>query len=164
MPAYVFATELGSCRLEWSEGGRVTSCRLLAGRAPRAGATAELPTWVRELASRVQAHLAGRIQDFQRAPLDWAQVTDFQHAVYLRAQAVSPGTTASYGQIARELAMGRGAARAVGAALAANPWLILVPCHRIVSSSGKLTGFSAPGGVRTKARLLALEGAELPVG
>jgi methylated-DNA-[protein]-cysteine S-methyltransferase len=46
-------------------------------------------------------------------------------------------------------------------ALATNPWPLLVPCHRVVSVDGKMTGFSAAGGVRTKTRLLALEGAEL---
>jgi len=53
------------------------------------------------------------------------------------------------------------AARAVGVALATNPWPLFVPCHRVVSAGDKMTGFSAPGGVRTKARLLVLEGAEL---
>ena len=53
------------------------------------------------------------------------------------------------------------AARAVGVALATNPWPLIVPCHRVVSASDKMTGFSAPGGVRTKTRLLTLEGAEL---
>jgi methylated-DNA-[protein]-cysteine S-methyltransferase len=49
----------------------------------------------------------------------------------------------------------------VGAALGSNPWPLLIPCHRIVAATGRMTGFSGPGGVGTKVRLLALEGAQL---
>ena len=52
-------------------------------------------------------------------------------------------------------------ARAVGTALGANLWPLLIPCHRIVASTGKMTGYSGPGGVATKVKLLALEGAQL---
>ena len=82
-------------------------------------------------------------------------------AVYVQTQAIQPGFKKTYGEIARLMAMGNEAARAVGVALAANPWPLIVPCHRVVSAGDKMTGFSAPGGVRTKTRLLALEGAEL---
>jgi methylated-DNA-[protein]-cysteine S-methyltransferase len=82
-------------------------------------------------------------------------------AVYLQTQGIKPGFEKSYGEIARLMGLGNEAARAVGMALAANPWALIVPCHRVVSAGGRMTGFSAPGGVRTKARLLALEGAEL---
>jgi len=51
--------------------------------------------------------------------------------------------------------------RAVGAALGINPWPLLIPCHRVVASDGKMTGFSGSGGIKTKLRLLALEGAQL---
>ena len=53
------------------------------------------------------------------------------------------------------------ASRAVGTALGENPWPLLIPCHRIISAAGKMTGFSGPGGVATKTKLLALEGAQL---
>ena len=62
----------------------------------------------------------------------------------------------TYGQVAK--AIGKPAAsRAVGAAIGNNPWPVLVPCHRVIGSTGKLTGFSAPGGIETKRRMLALE-------
>ena len=93
--------------------------------------------------------------------LDWSRVSDFQRAVYLQAQDIKPGYKKSYGEIAKLMALGHDAARAVGVALATNPWPLLVPCHRVVSAGDKMTGFSAPGGVRTKTRLLTLEGAEL---
>ena len=49
----------------------------------------------------------------------------------------------------------------MGRALGENPWPLLIPCHRVISASGKMTGFSGPGGIHTKLKLLALEGAEL---
>ena len=71
---------------------------------------------------------------------------------------VGLGTTTTYGAIAR--AIGHpGAARDVGTALGCNPFPIIVPCHRVVSANGALTGFSAPGGLATKRRMLELEGA-----
>src|SRR5262249_41753599 len=103
----------------------------------------------------------GRLQDFSDAAIDWSRVSDFQQAVLLRTLAVRPGYKTTYGDIAREMALGPEAARAVGVALATNPWPLIVPCHRVVSANDKMTGSSAPGGVRTKTRLLTLEGAEL---
>ena len=73
---------------------------------------------------------------------------------------VVPNTARLLGA-ARALGQPPGVSRAIGAALGANPWPLLVPCHRIVAADGKMTGFSGPGGIRTKLRLLALEGAEL---
>ena len=64
--------------------------------------------------------------------------------------------TASYGEVARAIG-DPAAARAVGAALQANPVPIVVPCHRVLSASGDLHGFSAPGGIATKRRMLEIE-------
>lgn len=171
MPHTLFPTALGTCALAWHDTGLLGFAlpeddveameRHLAARARTKAATEPRPEWVRRLVERVQQHLEGRPHDFADVPLDWTRVSDFQKAVYLQAQAVKPGYKRSYGEIARELALGPEAARAVGFALATNPWPLIVPCHRIVAADGKMTGFSAPGGVRTKTRLLALEGAEL---
>lgn len=84
--------------------------------------------------------------------------TDFQRAVWQALRAIPRGETRSYGAIAKSL--GRpGAARAVGAACKANPIARLIPCHRAVGHNGGLVGFTAPGGVATKRRLLADEAA-----
>jgi methylated-DNA-[protein]-cysteine S-methyltransferase len=101
------------------------------------------------------------MHDFSDIALDWSRVSTFQRAVYLHTQGVKAGYKRSYGEIAALAGLDGQSARAVGVALAANPWPLIVPCHRIVSADDKMTGFSAPGGVRTKTRLLALEGAEL---
>jgi methylated-DNA-[protein]-cysteine S-methyltransferase len=167
----LFSTAFGSCAIAWAENG-VTAFQLPARTealteermAPRAGARVDenaAPEWVREIVMRIKRHLGGEPQDYSDVRLDWSQVSDFQRAVYRQAQKIRPGATGGYGEIADALGLGPEAARAVGVAMATNPWPLLVPCHRVVSASGKMTGFSAPGGIRTKTRLLALEGAEL---
>jgi len=84
------------------------------------------------------------------------QGTAFQKRVWQQLLRIPYGETRSYGQVAR--AMGHGSAsRAVGLANSKNPLSIIVPCHRVIGASGKLTGFA--GGLATKARLLDLEGA-----
>jgi methylated-DNA-[protein]-cysteine S-methyltransferase len=82
--------------------------------------------------------------------------TDFQRKVWSALLTIPFGETRSYGQIARQIGS-PGAVRAVGAANGRNPVSIVAPCHRVIGSTGKLTGFA--GGLDAKARLLALEGA-----
>jgi O-6-methylguanine DNA methyltransferase len=71
---------------------------------------------------------------------------------------IAPGRTRTYGEVAA-LCGDRHAARAVGQAMARNPCPIIVPCHRVLAAGGKSGGFSANGGVTTKLRMLAIEGA-----
>ncbi|HWA27110.1 MAG TPA: methylated-DNA--[protein]-cysteine S-methyltransferase [Lacunisphaera sp.] len=171
MPHILFPTAFGTCGLAWNDTG-LTGFQLpeenearteqqLAVKARSHPATTTAPEWVQEIIFRVQLHLEGKVQDFSGTKLDWSRVSDFQEAVYRHAQEIKPGYKKSYGEIAKLMALGNEAARAVGVALATNPWPLIVPCHRVVSASDKMTGFSAPGGVRTKTRLLTLEGAEL---
>lgn len=171
MPHTLFPTAFGTCGLAWNDTGLLgfqlpeasdpETEQHLAARSRTQPVQGQVPEWVQKLIGRVQAHLEGKMQDFSDTPLDWSRVTDFQQAVYRHAREIRPGYKQSYGEIARLMALGPEAARAVGVALATNPWPLIVPCHRVVSVSDKMTGFSAPGGVRTKTRLLALEGAEL---
>lgn len=171
MPHLLFPSAFGTCGIAWNDRG-LTGFQLpeendahteqhLARKAHSQPAAEPPPAWVQHVIARVQQHLAGNAQDFADTRLDWSRVSDFQQAVYLHALAIKPGYKTSYGEIARHMALGNEAARAVGVALATNPWPLIVPCHRVVSAADKMTGFSAPGGVRTKTRLLALEGAEL---
>jgi methylated-DNA-[protein]-cysteine S-methyltransferase len=170
MPHTLFSTSLGVCGIAWNDTG-LTGFQLPgAGEtatekslATRADATvrAEPPARIASLIARVRRHLAGEPQDFAGERFDFSVVTPFQRRVYEAALTVKSGRTGSYGALARQLGLPPGASRAIGHALGRNPWPLLVPCHRFLSATGKLTGFSAPGGVKTKARLLALEGAEL---
>ncbi len=96
-------------------------------------------------------------------PVDWLSMAPFQQQVLRFTAAIPYGEVRTYGQIAREMGQ-PGAARAVGRALATNPIGIILPCHRVVGADGNLHGFSAAGGLATKAWLLALEGVEFEAG
>ena len=85
-----------------------------------------------------------------------AEGTPFQKAVWNRLQRIPPGDTMSYGELASDLGRPR-AVRAVAAANARNPLSIVIPCHRVIGSDGRLTGYA--GGLARKRRLLDLEGA-----
>lgn len=97
-------------------------------------------------------YFAGRRRQFS-VRLDM-RGTSFQKNVWEALLAIPFGETRSYGQLARQLGNPK-ATRAVGAANGRNPLSIVVPCHRVIGSSGKLTGFA--GGMETKAHLLDLE-------
>ena len=115
---------------------------------------------LRETARQLCGYFAGERTCFD-LPLDW-RGTAFQRQVWAALLAIPYGETRSYGAIAR--ALGRpGASRAVGAANGRNPLSIVAPCHRVVGTSGHLTGFA--GGLKAKATLLALErrAGELPL-
>lgn len=156
MPAAFFPTPLGACRIAWEEN-------LLTGFAlpPVQEEYDSPPDWVAAIIARVQGHLAGKMEDFSDLPYAWGRVTPFQRAVLGGALRVRPGEIWSYGRLAAAIGEPLSSSRAVGAALGGNPWPLLVPCHRFVGADGRMTGFSAPGGIKTKLRLLVLEGAEL---
>ncbi|KZM75826.1 methylated-DNA--[protein]-cysteine S-methyltransferase [Nocardia terpenica] len=81
--------------------------------------------------------------------------SEFQRRVWEALDAVPYGTTVTYGEIAARIGAPRAAVRAVGAAIGANPLMIVRPCHRVVGANGALTGYA--GGVERKQRLLELE-------
>lgn len=112
---------------------------------------------VAEAARQLRGYLEGERSAFDLA-VDLRFLTDFQRQVLLAAAQVPRGQVATYGEIARQIGHPR-AARAVGQALGHNPVPIIIPCHRILATDGSLGGYSGRGGLRTKARLLALEGA-----
>ena len=156
MPCHSFPTAIGPCSIAW-ENDHLTRFILLDetsdGTAP--------PDWIACLIIRVLRHLERGNEDFSDCPLAWDSVTDFQGQVYRAALDVKSGQTATYGDLARAIGQPPGASRAVGTALGLNPWPLIVPCHRFVGAGGKMTGFSAHGGIATKLKLLAIEGSEL---
>src|SRR5262245_10402680 len=157
-----FETALGTCAVRWTDAG-IASVRLPSRRTaglPRLADVAGVPGPVRAAIDGITAVLAGEPRDLRFVDLDESGIDVFRREVYGAARTIPAGTTATYGELAR--AIGRTdpeAARAVGAALAQNPFPVVVPCHRIVGANGRLTGFSAPGGLATKRRMLELEGA-----
>jgi len=113
----------------------------------------EDPAPFNRLVTQLGEYFSGRRQEFD-LPLD-LQGSRFQLAVWEQILRIPFGKTSSFRQIARRI--GRPAAtRAVGQAVGHNPLIIVVPCHRVVGSDGKLVGFGA--GVTVKAQLLRLEG------
>jgi methylated-DNA-[protein]-cysteine S-methyltransferase len=117
-------------------------------RAPR-GAVADAVV-------RIQALLTVGEADLSPIVLDVSRIGGFERQVYEIARGVPPGRTITYGEIARRIG-DVAESRRVGQALGRNPWPIVVPCHRVLGADGKAGGFSAPGGVDTKMRMLALE-------
>ncbi len=161
MPHATFSTPLGTCAIAWTDAGLTRF--LLPDPERRAGGNTEAdpPSWVRDIIERVKRHLAGEAQDFADVRYDFGRVPEFVRSVLRATLNVKAGHTATYGELATAIGQPPAASRAVGSALGDNPWPLLIPCHRIVAATGKMTGFSGPGGVATKVRLLALEGAQL---
>ena len=114
---------------------------------------------VRPLARQVQDYLAGKRKKFD-VELDLSHVTPFRRDVLLECARIPRGQVATYGDLARRVGSPL-AYRAVGHTMATNPIPIVIPCHRVIGSSGNLQGFG--GGLDMKRRLLALEGAALDV-
>jgi methylated-DNA-[protein]-cysteine S-methyltransferase len=113
--------------------------------------------WNRTLAERIGAALEGEPDEFRDVEIDLEYLTPFSRRVVIACRRIGWGRTASYGEIAR-LAGSPGAARAVGSVMASNRTPLIVPCHRVIASGGKIGGFSAPHGIRMKKKLLTLEG------
>lgn len=166
MPAYaLFPTALGRCALAWGPRGLVGVGLPDAGDDPLGGilrqhpdaVEAEPPPPVAAAIAAIQAALDGEARDLGEILLDFDGLPPFHRRVYEAARAIPPGRTLTYGELARRLG-DPGAARAVGQALGANPFPVVVPCHRVLAAQGGTGGFSAPGGVDTKLRLLAREG------
>ncbi len=155
-----FETALGRCAVRWQDEERVSGFDL-PDAAPGADDELSPPPAILAVIARVRRHLGGDLQDFSDLNYDFDTLPTFNAAVLRATLLVKPGQTRSYGEIAAAIGQPPAASRAVGAALGANRWPLLIPCHRIVSASGKMTGFSGPGGVQAKLRLLALEGAQL---
>jgi methylated-DNA-[protein]-cysteine S-methyltransferase len=163
----LFETAIGIAGLAWNECGLVgvhlperdaeKARRSLQRRFPDA-TEADAPGELAPVIDGIGALMRGEKADLSAAPLDIGRVPAFHAQVYEIARRIPAGETLTYGEIAVRLG-DRLLARDVGAALGQNPWPIVVPCHRVTAAGGKLGGFSAPGGARTKLKLLAIEGA-----
>lgn len=106
---------------------------------------------------QLQEYFEGRRKAFD-LPVSLNHLTPFQRRVLEATMEISFGSVSTYGEMARNLGKHR-AARAVGQALARNPIPIVIPCHRVLGSDGRLHGYSGGEGIRTKKFLLQLEGA-----
>jgi methylated-DNA-[protein]-cysteine S-methyltransferase len=163
----LFETVIGWAGIAWGEAGLVgvhlperdpqTARNSFLRRFPEAAEAEPTAEGQRAIAA-IRELLAGKAADLTDVPLDLSRTPEFHARVYEIARAIPPGETLTYGQVAEKLG-DKLLARDVGQALGKNPWPIVVPCHRVVAAGGKLGGFSARGGVNTKLKLLAIEGA-----
>ena len=104
---------------------------------------------------QIQAYLSGQRTSFD-LPIDWSVMRPFQQQVLRLTSAIPYGKTVTYGELASQMGNPK-AARAVGHAQATNPMPLVIPCHRVIGSDGKLHGYGGRGGLQTKAWLLDLE-------
>ena len=166
----LFDTAIGTCGVAWNARG-LTGVQLpqseggdprtrLARRYPQAVETVP-PAAAAQAIAGMQALLNGEPRDLLEVELDISGLAPFSGRVYEISRAIPPGQTLTYGDVARQLG-DLSLSRAVGQALGANPWPIVVPCHRILAAGGRKGGFSAPGGADTKLRMLEIEGALAP--
>ena len=164
-------TRLGTIGIAWSMAGvtrlqlperdrAATERRLRVRRGASSASAAGVPDGVGRVIEDIERYASGEPVDFAEAALDLSGVGAFHRTVYDLARRVAWGQTATYGELARQ-AGAPGAARAVGQAMGRNPVPIIIPCHRVLASGGKIGGFSAFGGALAKERLLALEGVHL---
>jgi methylated-DNA-[protein]-cysteine S-methyltransferase len=161
----VFETAIGACGIAWGDLGLTgvwlpeANEEALRARIRRrvAGAVeAAPPTAVQRAIDDIVALLGGEPRDLLDVALDLRAIPAFHRRVYDIARHIAPGATLSYGEVAQRLGE-PGAARAVGQALGRNPFPIVVPCHRVLAAHAGSGGFSAPGGVATKLKLLTIE-------
>ena len=163
----IFDTAIGRCGIVWG-ARRINGVQLPMGSEDktrtrirqRHGDIAEAPPSpeVQSAIDGIVELLAGKPNDLTDVVLDLDGVPEFNRGVYDIARTIPPGKTLTYGDIAKRLG-GVELSRDVGQALGRNPCPIVVPCHRVLAAGGKPGGFSANGGVVTKLKMLAIEGA-----
>jgi O-6-methylguanine DNA methyltransferase len=155
----IIYTSIGQISVVSSEKGlrrisihtsRQSALRSIAQQFPE---SIESPDGFGDLPQRLKEYSRGRQITFNDK-LDFSKATQFQRAVWEAARAIPYGETGSYEWIAQCIGRPR-ASRAVGQALSQNPFLIVVPCHRIIGKDSRLTGFSC--GIDIKKRLIELE-------
>ena len=163
----IFDTAIGACGVVWGPRG-INGVQLPMGNegktrsriVQRYGEIVEAPppADVQHAIDAMIELLEGKPNDLRDIVLDLDGVPDFNRSVYDIARAIPPGQTMTYGDIAKRIG-GVEMSRDVGQALGHNPCPIVVPCHRVLAAGGKPGGFSANGGVATKLKMLAIEGA-----
>jgi methylated-DNA-[protein]-cysteine S-methyltransferase len=161
----IFDTALGHCGITWTSRGiagvdlpagseEKTRARLIR-RFPEAQEAKPAPE-IQKIIDEVVALIAGEKIDFSHVTLDHAPLPEFSKRIYEIVRTIPIGHTLTYGDIAKKLG-DVSLSREVGQAMGKNPTPIIMPCHRVVAASGKTGGFSAPGGVDTKMKLLSIE-------
>lgn len=141
--------------LHWKDG------KVVELRARWASSVTESETLTDEathLKDALERYVAGDEPNWPDLPYDFSRLTEFHTAVLKTLYTIPSGTMCTYGELAIMIGNPK-AARAIGKAMATNPFPIVYPCHRVIGSTGEMTGFSAEGGIDMKEFLLKHEGA-----
>ncbi len=153
----VHDSPIGPLVSSWTGHGLRSLRSVTSGELETAGKLPSDPH-TRTLDDLLHRYFATGRAAFDSLPLDDSGWTAFARLVYRECRRIPAGTTISYGELAAR-AGNRSAGRAVGAVMARNRILLVIPCHRVVAAGGGLRGFSAAGGLATKQYLLDLEAA-----
>ena len=159
----LFPTYIGWCGVLTAQRGLL---RVYAGYAKRTQLLEHIAVGVGDRIKKVSAtgrvidtikrYCSGENVSFEGCHMDWSSLSPFQQKVLKTAMKIPYGSVATYGSLAGKIGCPRGS-RAVGNALARNPFPLVIPCHRIIRGDGKPGGFSAGGGVMLKNKLLQIE-------
>jgi methylated-DNA-[protein]-cysteine S-methyltransferase len=166
----IFDTGIGRCGIAWGDAGivgvqlpearEIETRKRLYQTYPDARETRPPPNVDLAIESMV-ALLRGEGGDFSNVTLDMSGIHVFNQRVYQITHAIPRGETRTYGEIAARLGA-PGAAHSVARAIARNPFVIIVPCHRVLEAGSYADNMSPHGGVISKRRLLSIEGAGSP--
>lgn len=168
----VFDTAIGRCGIAWSDQGVVGVQLPEAREIDTRRRMFRVFREARELCPPLNAELAiegvvamlrGNDGDFSDVALDTTGIPAFYQRVYDLTRAIRRGETRTYSQIAAGL-RASGAVHSVAQALARNPFMIIVPCHRVLETGNYADRISPNGGIISKRRLLSIEGTHQPVG
>ena len=166
----IFDTSVGRCGIAWGHAGIVgvhlPEAREIEtrGRMLRQypDAREQRPTLNVEIAIEgIAALLRGQVADFADVALDMRGISPFNQRVYAFTRTIPRGETRTYGEVASHL-RASGAAHSVAQAIARNPFMIIVPCHRVLEAGSYADKISPNGGSISKRRLLSIEGAGSP--
>ncbi len=167
---HLFDTDIGVCGIAWNTHG-ITQLqfpekdRAATEKRIRTRSGAEPQTPPPEVAQAIAAllrYFAGERVDFSGVAVDLPDASDFHKKLYAALRKVSWGKTTTYGGLGKMLDEAIDA-RDIGQAMGKNPVPVIIPCHRVLAAGNKIGGFSAPGGVFTKEKLLTLEGVAIGV-
>ncbi|ABO51427.1 methylated-DNA--protein-cysteine methyltransferase [Desulforamulus reducens MI-1] len=167
MQVQLIATSQGVSAAAWQNGllegvtlphscketALATLCGYVKEKLSEKNICCDLTSLQKDFEKNMVLYFAGKPAGFN-VPLNWEKLTPFQQRVLSIVQQIPYGEALSYGEIA-ELAGCRGGARAVGGAVGANPWLLAIPCHRVLAAKGGLGGFGC--GREWKEKLLQME-------
>ena len=165
----VFDTAIGRCGIVWSDAGisgvqlpearEIETRRRLFRFFPDARELRP-PDTVAATIEAIVAALRGQSRDFSEVLLDMSGISKFSQSVYAYTRAIPRGETSTYQEVATAL-RASGAVHSVAQALAKNPFMIIVPCHRVLEAGSGVDRMSQNGGVISKRRLLGIEGTRL---